>query len=809
MYKQAQTVGHASLLLVCGALAAIPALRADSLAGTVRDPGGRAVAHAEIRVHEFDGGQVVRSRSGEAGRYVIPLLTPGSYWLEAEARESLLAVTDRVWISGDTNHDIELALSPVDEAITVLGNGVATGDERSTKNVSSVSAEDYRRRLKFSIADGLRTVPGVRVQQLRTPGSLTAIGVRGLRNQDTAVLIDGLRFRDAGSITGDATAFLSDLLYVNPETVELLRGVGSSLYGTHAVGGVVDVRSARGGGPTHGELSLDGGGLGSVRGVARLGGALDHAQRLVYSGGLSHWNVTRGVDGFDPYRNTSGQGYLRYSLAPGLTVGGRLYAADSLLALNEGPAITDEVLANHPPGYAVPAIALRPGQVKAFSEGRPFQAGPATFVPDFNDPDSHKAGTFYSAALTLRHQLSPERSYRASYQVVDTLRAHRDGPGGVGSFEPEFSSLNRFAGRIDTIQLRADVTAGAGQMLTLGYEFEREEYADLNSNGSPNPATLSVTESTIRQSSHALFAQDQLRWKNLQVALAGRLQGFRLATPRFTGDSNPYRDARPEAPPAAYTGDLSLAYFLPSRQTKLRAHGRTGYRAPSSYERFGASFFQGFPSFWGAPSLAPERSASYDAGLDQWFAGGKGRLSATVYYTGLDDVVLFDFGVIDSTTDPWGRFGGFRNSGGAISRGIEIDGSVTPSGFTTLRASYAYVNSDSQTPTAPGTDFYKMLGVSDHVFALTAMQTLGKRLDVVFDLSAVSGYPVRIYRVAGWLDFPGPIKADAALTYRIPLERARGIDIYAKIENILNRQYYEDGFASPRIWAVGGMRFRF
>ncbi len=790
-------------------LTGVGELHAGSLRGTVLDPSGRAVAHARIRIHEFDSGQVLRSRSGSDGRYAVRGLAEGSYWLEAEDGQSLLRASMRIRISGDTEYDLELAIKPIEEAVLVLGNAVPSGSGESAKVGGGVSSEEYTKRLKFNLVDGLRSMPGVRVQQLRTPGSVTTVQVRGLRNQDTAVLIDGLRFRDAASIAGDATAFLSDFVHVDSDRVELLRGSGSSLYGSHAVGGVINVQSSNGGGPFHGEVSADGGGLGSARGLARIGGGLSPTNRLLYSGGVSHWNVTRGVDDFDPYRNTSGQGFVRYNMTPNLFLSARLYAGDSFLALNESPTFVDAVLANHTSEGAVRAIALAPEQVRAFSSGQPFEAGPATFVPDFNDPDSRKSSSFYSTAFTLRHQLSPDRSYRASYQIVETRRVHRDGPGGVRAFEPAFSTLNRLAGRIDTLQLRTDLSAGPHQLLTVGYEFEREEYADLNSDGHPDRSARSVSTSTLRQSNHAVFAQDQVRWNRLQVGFSGRLQSFVLAGPSFTGNANPYRGSLPEAPAKAVMGDLSLAYFLWPGQTKLRVHGRTGYRAPSPYERFGASFFQGFPSFWGAPSLAPERSVSYDAGIDHWLAGGRARLSATAYYTGLWDLVTFDFGVIEPGTDPWGRFGGYRNAAGAVSRGMEVDISATPSSSTTLRAAYTFVNSDSHKPTVPGTSFSKILGVSDHMVSLTAIQGMGRRLDLALDLAAVSSYPLRIYGAPGWLVFPGPLKVDLACTYRIPLEDRRSISLYGKVENLLNRQYYEDGLATPRAWAIGGLRFRF
>ena len=55
-------------------------------------------------------------------------------------------------------------------------------------------------------------------------------------------------------IQGDATAFLEDMTIVDTERIEVLRGSGSSLYGSHALGGVINVTTRPGGGRTHGEF---------------------------------------------------------------------------------------------------------------------------------------------------------------------------------------------------------------------------------------------------------------------------------------------------------------------------------------------------------------------------------------------------------------------------------------------------------------------------------------------------------------------------------------------------------------------------
>ncbi len=78
------------------------------------------------------------------------------------------------------------------------------------------------------------------------PGQLTQIRLRGLRADATAILVDGLRFRDAASTQGDAVDLLSGLYVVNADRIETLRGSASSLYGTNATGGVVNIVSHQG-----------------------------------------------------------------------------------------------------------------------------------------------------------------------------------------------------------------------------------------------------------------------------------------------------------------------------------------------------------------------------------------------------------------------------------------------------------------------------------------------------------------------------------------------------------------------------------
>ena len=205
---------------------------------------------------------------------------------------------------------------------------------------------------------------------------------------------------------------------------------------------------------------------------------------------------------------------------------------------------------------------------------------------------------------------------------------------------------------------------GRSQLVNAGYEFESESY--LNRSFQVSPADNSSVD--VTQRSHALFVQDQLRLLDgrLFLSAAFRAQFFSLNQPALEPlPFAPYQGTTFAAPPDAYTGDGSIAYSFRSSGTKLRAHIGNGYRAPSLYERFGTFYGSFGYSTYGDPRLRPDRSIAFDAGIDQSLLNNRVRLSGTWFYTRLQEVIVFDFsGAISPTTDPFGRFGGYRNTNG-------------------------------------------------------------------------------------------------------------------------------------------------
>jgi iron complex outermembrane receptor protein len=759
----------------------------QTIRGRVLDPSGAPVSGAVVRLTARDSGTRTTAISAADGRYRFQNTGASGFLLSASAPGFAAPEAAPIELRGneDIERDLRLALDRVETRVVVTATSTAQTTEEIAKAFDVVDSAEIERRAEFSIAEALRLVPGVRIAQLGGPGAQARIHTRGLRSFDTSVLIDGFRFRDAAAPQGDALGFFSDFLTVDTERIEILRGSGSSLYGTHAIGGVVNIVTNAGGGATHGGFSTEGGGLGTFRSTAKVSGGF-LSDRLRYSGGLAHMNVWSGVDGNDPSRNSTAQGFAQYVISPRTTVSGRFFGNDSFTALNGTPF----ALAGLPNRLPVPAIAG------------------STFSPNPDDPDNHRTGRFYSGLAGLTHRFAPGVGFRVQYQGLSTGRQSRNGPGGT-SFQPLFNSRDQWESRIDTAQGRFDIARLRRHTMTAGYEFERERFGSLSTNQDPNAASRLFAQTEIAQSSHAVFAQDQIRFARdrLLASVGGRMQSFVLSRPAFAGGAPRYERAALDAPPVAYTGDISLAWLTPSKGTKIRAHVGNSYRSPTLFERFGTGFFAGTFTPYGDPRLSPERSLAMDAGFDQYIANARARISGTYFYTRLQQVIGFDFsGLINRATDPFGRSSGYRNTGGGLARGMEWSVEATPLRNLLVRTGYTFTKAQERNSTLIGGST-RSIRISDHMFTALVTYRAARGFDVALDLFTASNYWWQFFAGGSRpFEFAGPKKADLVLSYTKAVSDRWNAQFYARIDNVFNRVYFEDGFRTPKAWAVIGLK---
>ena len=278
---------HRSIAICLGAavVAAAPAgtpLRAQEtgvVRGTVtlQETGG-SVRGAVILVV----GSGAFALTDEQGRFEIGGVPPGSYEVVAQ-REHLTAGRRTVIVEPGTaaTADFVLGLSPVREEVTVTASPVGTETALEAFNaVSTLEVFDVARESAGSLADVLRSEPGIAVRSFG-PGADRPI-IRGFDGDRVLILEDGIRTGDLSGESGDHG------VAVDPngaERIEIVRGPAALLYGSNAVGGLVNVVTPHASyreslfQGTRGQFSAD---LGSANAQAGANAALQHARNGVY-----------------------------------------------------------------------------------------------------------------------------------------------------------------------------------------------------------------------------------------------------------------------------------------------------------------------------------------------------------------------------------------------------------------------------------------------------------------------------------------------------------------------------------------------
>lgn len=211
---------------------------------------------------------------------------------------------------------LALPCSPAEaqeEATTILDPLVvtATRTERPLSTVGSsltlITAEDLENRQTTHVADILREVPGVAVVRQGGPGSLTEVRIRGAENNHTLVLIDGI---EVNNPAGEAFFDFGHLLADDIERIEVLRGPQSVLYGSEAVGGVINIITRSGSGGPSVAGSAEGGSYGTIKANTSLSTGDDLYDLLVsathfHTNGISQIKTPYGQPDSDGYKNTT------------------------------------------------------------------------------------------------------------------------------------------------------------------------------------------------------------------------------------------------------------------------------------------------------------------------------------------------------------------------------------------------------------------------------------------------------------------------------------------------------------------------
>jgi vitamin B12 transporter len=245
-----------------------------------RNPGGDGVgcACAGLRRFAHDSGYATRAPSDA----VIEASSSGAKSLNAQVFVYIAAALVPLSVSvaaTDFSADDQL------QSVVVTATRIPTPESQIASSVTVVTADEIAARQIRTLPDLLKEVPGLNVVQSGGPGGQTSVFMRGTNANHTKVLIDGIDVSDPSS--PNAAFDFGQLLTQDIQTLEVLRGPQSGLYGSDAIGGVINVITKSGSGPAQFNAGIEAGSFDTFNQVAGVSGSLD---RFHYAATVDHFH---------------------------------------------------------------------------------------------------------------------------------------------------------------------------------------------------------------------------------------------------------------------------------------------------------------------------------------------------------------------------------------------------------------------------------------------------------------------------------------------------------------------------------------
>jgi vitamin B12 transporter len=722
----------AALLLLAPPTLLLAAAGSAVLRGTLRTREGQPLPGVLVTI---TGPETRTLVTGPDGRYEASALPAGAYRLAVSEPGFVLAPEPVAnLVAEPVSLDLVLAPAPVREQVLVAATrGEATSSTLGA-SVSVLDREAIESRASSSYLHLVQDLPGVAVARTGGLGSQGSMFVRGGESRFARILVDGVPVNTPGGFYD-----FGGTLPFDYERVEVVRGAVSSLYGTDALAGVVNVvtRRAEPGQTPDFRVSGEGGSFSTWQGGLASSG---RTSGFDWNAGLFRLETDNEVPN-NAFEQTAGIASLGAAVGADTTLRATLRAEDGTVGT--------------------------PGQV-AF--GRP-------------DLDASSERTDVVAGAQLRHARGPV-VHQLTAGVATTDQLSLD-PVDSGCYTPtdgtvtgafpfcDFPDPDGFQN--DTTrasfgyQLEAQV--GSRHLLAAGVDVERET-GELGDRGGD---LLSPS-----RTNGGVYVQDRVvLGQRLFLTVGGRLEH---------NDSFGWK-AVPRA---------SLALRLGQAQaTILRASGGAGIKEPDFYQSFGQSFFAK-----GNPDLKPERSVTFDFGIEQRLLDSRLRTEATYFHHEYKDQIAYailDFSTFEAT---------YVNLGKTRAQGLELKAEAVPTPLLSLFAAYTLTDGEVLVSSSDFDPVYaagqSLLRRPKHQGSFT-LQLGTDRLSGAFTVVAVGERADSDFLGMGLTRNEGYTRVDARVRGRV----TRGLEAFVVAENLFDEEYQEAlGYPALGLSVRAGLRLR-
>ena len=740
-----------SFLLLLLSLVFTTSVYAGPITGRVVDPDGRPAAGVSVFLVKNTSVAAV-TLTDQSGAFTLSAPDEGPF----EIRFAIYGFNALpLQLAGDrATRDvgsITLAISAQSESIVVAASAAEAALSSSGSSVTVIRGRELVNKQVESVHDALRLVPGLTLATSGGRGAITGLFPRGGEADFSLVLVDGVPVNAFGG--GFDFAHIPA---VNVERIEIARGPQSALYGSNAIGSVISITTRQ---RTYPEAfgSIEGGSFGTLRLSGATSGSVGSwqwgaaAERLTsdgLNGEQSDGGLTIANDDYERQMAAAGGGWRT-------THGGGVFANVKFL--------TDER------GF--------PG---------PFGSNP---IGAFSGIDDVSRGKNDRWLASLHATTATNRRVSGLVQATHGRLE--------STFDSPFGRSESFSRR-SALRLQSNVLLTQGLYTSVGVELQRERA------GSTFITTAGSREVPVERTLAGFFGEGRLN-PLPPVYLTAGLRVERITRHHLPGDPSAFAP-RPDFERdtiVSVNPKFSASWFVSSgdrRQTKLRASAGTGIRPPDAFDI----------AFTDNPGLKPERSRSFDFGVEQMLARGAVRIEGTAFVNHFDDLIV-----------AVGSFGGSRyrtdNISNARSRGLEIAGSsrtllpLAHPVYLELRVGYTLLDTEIRAvdqgtgappPFTPGD---ALLRRPKHQFAVDAGIEAGRLIAFlqVGGRSRVRDVEPTLGTFGGIFDAAGYSVWNAGASWEVH-DR---LSIFGRVNNLLNRSYEEVlGFPALPRGVVAGVR---